>query len=243
MKEYSKNYNKFIIFATPRSGTHMLRSSLLMHSNIVVHGEVFNHSASAFFPYGVTDHPEDILDDHVFHPYSNSVHAVGFPIHDFQYFAKPNKHWLNVWGVLSEIEDLFVIRLQRRNIAEQFISNVMAQLTGKWWLYHQKSSKDRQKRIFCKPHKMMDYFISLEKVQSKIEPMLSGHRQMTVYYEDICTNFSNEIVRIQEFIEVDPMDVRPMTSKQDHRKIWDRVENYEELKEFFSNTKYAAFFN
>ncbi|MES9905352.1 MAG: hypothetical protein ABW168_22090 [Sedimenticola sp.] len=243
MEKYSNKYKKFIIFATPRSGTHMLRSSLLVHSNIIVHGEVFNHAATAFFPYGVTECPENILANHVFHPYDKSVHAVGFPIHDFQFFTQPNKHWVNVWDVLSEVEDLHVIRLQRRNIAEQFVSNAMAQLTGKWWLYHQKTSKERQKRLFCKPQKMMDYFVSLEKRQSEIEPIFFDHKQMTVYYEDMCTNFSCEMANIQHFIGVDPMEIRPMTSKQDHRKIKDRVENYDELKEYFSGTQYAVFFN
>ncbi len=54
---------KFLIFATPRSGTHMLRSSLMARPNVVVHPEMFNSGTPAFLPYPLSESPESFLCD------------------------------------------------------------------------------------------------------------------------------------------------------------------------------------
>ncbi len=221
----------------------MLRSTLLSHPNVVVHGEMFNPGAIAYFPYGLEEEPEKILRNHIYRPYVSDIQAVGFPIHDLQFFAPQNKHWANVWNVLSGIDDLLVINLQRRNLAEQFVSNIKAHLSGQWWLYYRKPPQRQQKQVYCKPDKMMEYFSALEKRQEEIEPKFSKHEQITVHYEDLLSDFHPEMQRIQKFIGAEPMQLLPRTTKQDVRPLRDRITNYQELKDHFSDTPYSVFFS
>ncbi|MEN8178331.1 MAG: hypothetical protein ABFS39_06870 [Pseudomonadota bacterium] len=239
---YSQPYKKFIIFATPRSGTHMLRSSLMTHPNVVVHGEMFNPGTPAFLPYPLNETPDKILRNHIYHPFDKETHAVGFPIHDLQYFAPQNPHWSLVWDHLAKIDDLFIIRLRRQNLAEQFVSNVAAQHSGSWWLYYRKRPKAKPNKIYCKPFEMESYFTRLKARQAEIESKFSSHGIIFVNYEVLITDYHAQMKRIQDALGLTTMKLMPATTKQDRRILSDRLGNYYELKEYFEGTEYADYF-
>lgn len=74
-----KQYTKFVIVSTPRSGTHLLRTLLGSHPCIEMHGEAFNRFGQHLLPYSVQDTTaEHILNRHLFRPYFEYVQAVGF---------------------------------------------------------------------------------------------------------------------------------------------------------------------
>ena len=239
---YSQSYKKFIILATPRSGTHMLRSSLMAHPNIVMHGEMFNPGVSAFMPYLLDESPVNILCNHIYHAFDKDTCAVGFPIHDFQFFTPQNPHWDQIWEHLANIDDLLIIRLQRRNLAEQFVSHIAAEHTGRWWLYFRKRPKTRLYKVYCKPTEMEAYFTRLKARQSEIEGKFSSHEIISVDYEILVADFHAQMRRIQKALGLTIMKLTPATTRQDLRTLNNRLANYFELKEYFKDSEYAGFF-
>src|ERR1700761_6862103 len=115
-----RRYRKFIILSSPRSGTHMLRTSLDAHPNIVCLTEMFNPDYT-LGQYSFTENtPEqEILERYIFSPQKWKTRAVGFCIHrtDARF-----GEWPHLWDSLAAMPDLLVVSLRRKNLLRRYLS-------------------------------------------------------------------------------------------------------------------------
>lgn len=236
------NYIPFVLLTSPRSGSHMLRSALMQHPGVVMHGEMFNQSLAHCLPYTLGTDPATILNNHVYHPYPEEIKAVGFVLHDYQHFYTPNPYWKDLYSTLNTIENLKVIRLFRENLAVKFVSNVIAQLSNEWNWYHRKPEKVKQLRVKIAPVEFEKYFQSYQENSANIEKRINGYEWYQTSYESLIADFDNITQEMQTFLDLEPRTIRPATHKQNTRPLPEMLDNYEENRRYFEHTKHAVFF-
>ena len=114
------SYRRFMILSSPRSGTHMLRTSLDAHENVVCMTEMFNPDYTLDKYEFTEDTPErEILDQFIFQDYDHEILAVGFCLHRL---AAKFGNWPDLWSILEEDTDLYVISLSRENLLRRYWS-------------------------------------------------------------------------------------------------------------------------
>ena len=59
----------------------------------------------------------------------------------------------------------------------------------------------------------------------------------------MCTEFTGEYNRVQSFLGIDPIDLKPTTKKQAAGPMSNSLLNYYALKDYFSNSEWAVFFD
>ncbi|MDJ0576561.1 MAG: sulfotransferase [Xenococcaceae cyanobacterium MO_234.B1] len=229
---FKTNYHNFIILSSPRSGTHMLKSSLDLHPNIICHDEVFNPD------YGyasLRNMPEDeILQHFIFREYKPSIKAVGFCLHRSDAGFRGN--WQRLWNMLKGNSDLYVISLFRSNLLRRYLS-------FKRMIKSNVSSPDSKSiAIELDKNELLKDF---QKQRNKVEEFnqeFGEHRILQVTYEQLCQDYSATIQGVQQFLEIPYVNLQPKTKKLETRSLKESIKNYEILKQDFSGTEWESFF-
>ncbi len=191
----------------------------------------------------ISNSPTDFLDARVYRNYPSYVKAVGFKI--FYYHAEQG-NFKDIWPYLAEDEEIFVIHNKRRNILQSHLSNKRAQQTGKWSdKGHQNSENLEQPTvplIYLDYDELTRWFEMTKKWEEGVDSTFSSHDKIDVYYEDLASNYTAEIDRIQKFLGLELVKIEPTTKKQAKRRISEEISNYSELKEKFRDTEWIEFF-
>ena len=226
----NKPYHKFIILSSPRSGTHMIRTALRNHPNIVAHTELFNPDFLKDKPFNRHTPEEIILTQHIFRNYPHNVKTVGFIIHRS---GTPFGDWPNLWEILQKNQDIFVISLRRRNLLRRYLSyQVMRTFRGA-----------PPKPLIFDPEILKNDFIEQKKEIDLFDEHFASHPLIKVYYEDLCKDYHHTVKSVQLFLGIKPMKIWPDEKGKPKRKLSEAIANYEALKKYFMGTEWAHFFN
>ena len=204
---------KCALVSTPRSGTHYLRMTLDNHPKIGWAGEFFRPDSQYRNSPLHKEHFEikDYVYDNVSTPFVDNLHYVGFVWH----------LTLESDLALSKVDEF--ILLKRRNILEHLCSLLIATKTGKW-----RDAKSKEKIELNMGQ--LNFFIDRQNKAYKDFENL-GVRYKTVFYEDLCENFSQTIKSVQDYLGLEYFDIFPARlKKQETRSVEDIISNYEEVK-------------
>lgn len=225
-----KPYRKFIILSSPRSGTHMIRTALRNHPDIVAHSELFNPDFLKNRPFGPQTPENVILGQYIFRNYPPNVEQVGFIIHRS---GAPFGDWPNLWSLLQDDKDLFVISLRRRNLLRRYLSyQVMGTFRGA-----------PPTPLTFDPEVLKRDFIYQQQEIDWFDQRFADHPLLKVFYEDLCSNYHQTVKSILKFLKVKPQKLWPDAEGKLRQKLQEAIANYEELKDYFADTEWAHFFN
>lgn len=223
-------YRKFIILSSPRSGTHMLRTSLRNHPNIAARSELFNPDFQKGKPFGPATPALEILNKYIFRNYPENIKMVGFILHRS---GTPFGDWPDLWSLLQEDKSIYVISLRRRNLLRRYLSyQTMRTFRGK-----------PPQPLTFDPEVLKEDFINQEKEYEAFDQQFAGHPLIKIYYEDLCASYHPTVKSILKFLRVKRQKLWPDEKGKPIRKLQDAIANYDELKAFFSQTEWAPFFN
>lgn len=223
-------YRKFIILSSPRSGTHMLRTVLRNHPNVVAHSELFNPDFLKNKAFGPETPSNIILKEHIYRPYAPNTEMVGFIIHRS---GTPWGDWPDLWSTLEKDKSIFVISLRRRNLLRRYLSyQVMRTFRGA-----------KPKALKFDANQLRADFLYQEKELQDFDARFSGHPLLKVYYEDLCNDFHHTVQLVLSFLEVDKMELWPDVEGKPKRKLANAIENFSDLKIAFKNTSWESFFD
>lgn len=245
-----RSYTPFIILGLPRTGSNLLLSGLRQHPRLLAFGELFNQSEIQFgYPELDRQYKDDrklfehrnaspltFLEQTVYGRHEPQVRAAGFKLFYYQ-LGGENPMLKQVWGYLNALPDLRVILLRRENLFKQLTSYRLAQQTQRWVQNSYAvdgidiSSQDCEKM-----------FSLWEQYQTKGELMFKDKPVLSVSYETLAADFSATQRELFDFLEVEPLVVKPQTRKQRKRPITEMVRNYAELKSCFQSGPWARFF-
>ncbi|MEM9819878.1 MAG: FkbM family methyltransferase [Bacteroidota bacterium] len=225
-----KPYRKFIILSSPRSGTHMLRTALRNHVDIVAGSELFNPDFIRDRPFGPETPAKEILDQYIFRDYPPNIKMVGFIIHRS---GTPFGNWPNLWPMLAADKSIHVISLRRRNLLRRYLSyQVMRTFRG-----------SIPNPLHFDPERLEKDFVDQEKEIEDFDRRFAGHPLMQIYYEDLCADYPSVVEQVQQFLNVKPQRLWPDIEGKPQRKLSEAIVNFTALKTHFAPTKWASFFN
>lgn len=245
-----KEYRRFIILGRSRVGSNMLRSLLNTHNNLYCFGELFRHRGEVgwdtryyrhrlldLFSEGkfLQDRPIDFLSQKIFKRYPAAIQAVGFKI--FYYHAL-DPEWKDVWTYLKE-NNIHIIHLKRRNLLQVLLSKKLAETSGNWT---GKSYGDV--KLHLDPATCSEEFQKTEQWWEEFDEFFRYNNSLEVWYEDLAVDVKSETGRIFDFlgVQADERTIQPSTRKQRKTPPDERIENFEELKNYFQGTKWESFF-
>jgi hypothetical protein len=259
------NYRRFVIVSYLRSGTHLLRTALESHPAIVCQTEVFN-SDNRQLPYSLETPTKTILDNWVYTSMPDTVEMAGFVLqayhpHKLRAFPgiRSNPLWENVWSILAGMDNLHVIQLQRRNLLRRHLSHVMARKTGNWhnWdpgrvdrITHLQPPPQEQIGAGERPGLVVELdpvqlqidFEEVEQWQGKARALLDRHPMLSITYEELYTDFDKTCETVLQFLGFEPRILQVAVKKLETRKLSESITNYSQLKNKFTNTRWAHFF-
>jgi LPS sulfotransferase NodH len=196
-----------------------------------------------------------------------AVQAVGFVLQAYHPHAleafpgiRANPDWADVWPRLAALDDLRVIHLQRHDLLARHLSHRMARTTGAWHAWDPSAvdavthltgrPPDAQMgrttgvrpRLVIDPDQLAIDFAEVERWRRAAEEALAGRSLLRLDYEELCGDFNAAARRVQDFLGVAPLPLRPAVAKLEERSPEQAIENYAELKRHFTGSPWERFF-
>ncbi len=213
----SLDYTRFAILCTSRSGSTWLHTLLNAHPHIVSKGEVVfqHHKLSKAFH----------LEKDVFHAYPSVVKAVGLKV----FYGLDNDIYDPTFQGIIDDPKIKVIHLVREDKLSQFVSLQLAKKNHEW--SHQKNSRRNTVRLELPD--FLEFNVAQLNLQSKIDQDFDG-RILSVSYEDLVSNQSETLDRVQEFLKVKQRRLFSALKKQSTVHLKNQIENWSDFESSYS---------
>ena len=241
-------YTRFIIIGRARTGSNLLRGSLMSHSRIIVFGDIFRlrnaiHWGIPFYPQTVSmlkfmqNEPIKFLETKVFGKFPSRISAVGFKA----LYPHLGERWKPVETYLGNQRAFKIIHIKRKNILKSHLSLVrVEQRKGRW---KNISGPEEDPPPICLDYDdCLEAFTDTRTWEKEYDNLFKSHTKIDILYEDLTYNYKGEMKRIQDFLGVDYEVVKPLTHKQSGQPLSRAILNYFELKERFKGTGWEEFF-
>jgi len=171
-------------------------------------------------------------------PVKPGCRAVGFKLMYHHAHMEASK---TVWTYLASEPRLVVLHLHRANLLEVIVSHRLAERTGVWqappiWWPR------RAGKVMLSPDDCLRYFDNVLEERKEALERFAAFKPMSISYEDLTTNRQLVLNRITEALGVHPFTPKTEIRKLERLPMRKRVSNYAALREAFSKTEYAHFF-
>ena len=223
---------KFILIGLGRCGSNLLKFALKQNRQIYMIGEYFNKNV----------HPEAQSQDggkrgrDFFAEVHAGVKAQGFKIFLHQAGKEPARL---IWDYLCNDRDIRVIHLIRKNTFKRILSHEVANMRGQW-LHDSTGTNDL---VISQPPEWWLEKLQLDDDREKqLVARFKKHSVMPIYYEDLVSEWDIVTDEVQVFLGVDPKKVGKKTKKQEQLPLSKRCGNYNDLVDYFQDTKYGWMF-
>jgi len=247
--------SNYLIVCQARSGSTMLSTALASHPEVAAHGEVLNtRSDDRLEVFGLNYQEENslldkfrelqrynpvfFLEEFIFH--CGRFKSSGFK---FKYEEMSSPLYQEALAYVARRKDLKVIFVRREDMFSRYVSEFIAlNITGVF------NSTDKaiqvpDKPIHIDPQKIQESFERSDTYRSKFDVIFSEHKSITVTYEEMLSSPEEMFHIVTGFLGVSHTEFQPRT-KQIKRSvpIEEYVENYQEIRDYFSQTKYQKYF-
>lgn len=232
--------NKFVIYHEARTGSTMLQIALNSHPDIFCGPEIFHHTL-AFNKYSIFKSAKDYLNEIID---VRNEKVAGFKLQHYQ--AKPDMSGIGhdasheLIDVRDELVDqgYKIIRPIRRNKLEQYISLTVAFKTGRWHVFPVgKYTSIPNVKIYFDSNEFKNWYYNVVKDTDNDlnDTSLNQLERLDVFYEDMVDNWSDTSKKLTDFLDVEHIDLKPITNKVRYGSLSDWIENYEEAIDFYNN--------
>ncbi|MBN1630803.1 MAG: sulfotransferase [Thermoleophilia bacterium] len=228
----STDYRRFIVLSRARTGSKLLMSLLRSHPQIRADGEVFSR---------LKGRDLQTLLAKTFSKQPRYIKARGFKIFYYHPQDDPSSR---IWEELRSIDDLHVIHLKRRNTLRTLLSHKIAEAEDVWVSRGEpRPHGSGPVRVTFTVDELAAGFEQTRAWEESGDETFSGHRVLTVYYEDLVSDRDQVFRAVTDFLGVEYVSPRTQMTKQNPGPIKDAIANYEELRAAFADTEWAPFFD
>jgi hypothetical protein len=112
----------------------------------------------------------------------------------------------------------------------------------KYFLHGSYSSQHETSRISVDFNDCLDYFNEVEFQIAEAEKQFSHVQICKIQYEDLVLNQEKELNKIFKYLGLENEVLVNTVQKQNNRSYREIIINYDELKNYFINTKWSTFF-
>lgn len=245
------NYVRFVVVGRSRTGSNLLRSLLNAHSQVETYGEIFRSPDRAAMDWDHIGHlrqsdrmhhllledPVEFIETRVYSRYPAEIAAVGFKI--FYYHAQEGA-WRMVWPYLQQQSGLHVIHMKRRNMLSTHLSRKRAEITDVW--VNTSGQREQPIAVTLDYDQCLADFERTRAWEVAADAMFAGHPKIELFYEDLAQDNDRAMQHVQAFLGLNYQPVAPTIFKQSQQTLAQAIANYDELKDRFAGSPWAAFF-
>lgn len=240
--------SKFVIIGAPRTGSNLLMSLLNSHPNCICYGEIFTNLkvGSWDIPFSLRkigdinlkeNNPVGYLESRIYSGYPEEIKSAGFKLF-YHHARKENEK--TVWDYLKGESSIKKIHLLRDNYLEIYLSHISAKKNGQFV-----DTWDRSKTIERIKLDVIDcenYFKNLEENIESTREFFSPEGLIEIKYEELVNHRQSVLDVLLSKLNLDRLKLSPKTYRQNYVPVEKRLENYNEMKEYFSDSKWSKFF-
>ncbi len=248
LKHGQRKYVRFVVVGTGRSGSNFLRGLLNAHPAALALGEIFReHGRIGWDIRGYPRsrkvmtlferQPARFIEQVVYRRYPGGLNAVGFKL--FYHHAR-DESWAPVWDYLKDDKDIRVIHLKRKNLLKVHLSQCKADRTGRW--INTRGVREATEPIELDHDGCLAMFEETRSDEEACDRLFAEHELLGMSYEDLTTDEAGQIVRVQTFLGLPSMPVKPSTYKQSSLPLIRSISNYEDLRRRFAGTPWEGYF-
>lgn len=224
---------RFVVLATPRTGSNWLCSLLDSHPDILCHHEIFNPEGIHYalsarggeLDFGTVRERDSVplqVLDRVWHE------TLGLPVVGFKLNRGQNPAVLN--RVLRD-RDVRKIIIKRVNRIRTFVSERIAELTGEWESYRESERNDKKVTVTVNPAELRRHALANQRFYQEIYQSLEDTKQaaMEIHYEKLAD--AQEVARALAFLGVSPAaKLTAGTRKQNASSLHELISNIDDLR-------------
>jgi len=148
----------------------------------------------------------------------------------------------SIWNDLSNMNNLYVIHLKRRNILRSLVSRKIAGMKDQWKTTSNDVDNIDDKAVTFSVEELEEAFSETREWERNGDERFKNHPMHSVYYEDLVNNPEATFGTITDFLDLHSVVPETKLKKQNTEKLRDLVKNYDELKLAFSKTEWESFF-
>ncbi len=231
--------NKFIIFATARTGSTSLARVLGESSDVKMAIEPFHEGFSKWNPEE-KDYSKFIVNSETMNQALNDLFSRYTAIKVLDYQLEPE-----VYYSMLKRKDFKILFLRRKNIAQSVLSNLVAEQTSEW---HKQDNTEIYKNLkpinLDKMSEMIEYVSTMNSENAKFLEENKKGDYLPLYYEELYSDSLEQntanLKIICDFlgISLPPEDaikkyMLPAEAKINYLDIYKNVPNYKEIEEKF----------
>lgn len=242
---------KFVVVASPRTGSNYLQSLLSSHPKVFCAGETFLQ------PQRVIDELRDIQAPveklgqlgkslkggksvaalETFYSMAPCVNAEAL---GFRLFYD-HLGYVRNQAVMRYLRanDVKIVHLQRENLLRQFLSLTMAEEAGIWV----SSKKVPSKTVHLDARKCRRYLQRAVRTRNAFSRKLRHLTVLGLTYEQLSEDYQKSMEEIWQFLGVESAPVSSTLKKLNNAPLHEAIQNYSELKRSLAETPWNKFFD
>jgi len=225
---------RFIVAGTPRSGSTWLQTLLKQMPGVFCTGELLDLPN---LKSGGWKRPWPALKKYWEQHAKSRACGFRFFYHSLTMFPQILEAWENI----KSDKTIHIIHFSRENLLELVTSWEIAWKDKVWKV----TSDKRQNKIKLnlEPEFYKNKFEEIEAGLERLRSDLSDHPTLSLTYEELVVEREKSLHSICNFLGADfNPNARSAHRKKEKRPLPEIHENYKELREYFSDTKYSKWF-
>ncbi len=226
------DYKKFVIISRSRTGSTLLMALLNNHSEVICEGELFKNLNGLSCK---------IIWQNFFNKKPKIIKQVGFKL----FYYHPFENDKQVWEFIKKEKDITIIHLVRNNLLRSFTSQKIGEKTKQWT-----ENKNRpheidllSKKIKLNYKDCLNTFEKIKRYEEITREDFKSFNFIEVSYEDLNSNRDEELNKIFNKLGLFNEKVGTVMKKQNPESLQVLIENFEELKIKFKNSKWEYLFD
>lgn len=247
---------KFIIFTTQRSGSTVLTRTLDGHPEIFCAGELLQTSNDIHHPewhfksWGVDSNSHTVQKFNKIINYPNlkfrviphikkfyNANIKGEKARGFKLMFTHIKTAPNLWQYLKQ-NDTKMIVLVRNNVFKTTLSRYRKAENR---VAHTSSGATAPTIKFHVPgERLIKQMRDLERVNKSLVNNTEGMNRLVIHYEDF-ENWNELMSKVQSFLSVTPVTMKPVLQKVGAGKWQDEVENFSEIEQLLQQNNFTQY--
>ena len=239
----------FIVAGSPRTGSSLVLLGLAAHPHVRTFGELFHPWADPRPGAGPTEQDRfdetreealAFLDRTVWAAATAARPAVGFKL--FVSHTKTEGTRDLFFKLSRAMPHLRVIHCLRANYLDAWVSLKKAETTGVWAQFPGDSEPPTPRPISVSSAELMGFFEEMEANDALLRTFHDPKRCHVVDYGELATGYAPTMESLWRFLGLPSVETSPALVKQNRASLTEFLQNYDELRERFAQTRFSTFF-
>jgi len=222
-----KNYQKFIVVTSSRTGSNLLMSYLDSHANIEAKGELFRD---------LEGRTCKVVWDDLFYKKPSLIKMVGCKIFYYHPFHTKDR---SVWDYVLNDKTIKIIHLVRENKLRSYLSREIASKTDSWSKKKSTNVSLSDKQVDINFDEFLERLNEIEQYEKEARSKFKNHSFLEISYEQLVNDKEGTMQRVFDLLDLEVRELKSNFKKQNKEKVSDLILNYDEFMGKLEKSKFS----